>query len=121
MPNRACLFTKFHNKYNCKTTKHLLGKGTVMAHTINNKSAAASVFAYKVVMFFEKIGDLMAKRKLARDTYKSLHQLTDRELNDIGISRGDIRSISEDKWHENSLRDTYPHSVPSNPNLRGSV
>tara|TARA_R110000764_G_scaffold177035_3_gene263284 strand:- start:11736 stop:12014 length:279 start_codon:yes stop_codon:yes gene_type:complete len=92
-----------------------------MAHIINNKSAAASVFAYKVVMFFENLFVAMEKRKIARETYKSLHMLTNRELNDIGISRGDIRSISEDKWHENSLRDTYPHNVPSNPNLRGSV
>ena len=89
-----------------------------MAHTINNKSAAASVFAYKVVTFFDRLGEAMAKRKVARDTYKSLHQLTDRELNDIGISRGDIRSIANDTWHENSLRDTYPHK---NPNLRGFV
>jgi hypothetical protein len=47
--------------------------------------------------------------------------LTNRELNDIGISRGVIRSISEDKGHENNLRDARADNVPSNPNLRGSV
>jgi uncharacterized protein YjiS (DUF1127 family) len=95
-----------------------------MAHTLftpNSESNGLSIAAYKVVTFFDRLGEAMAKRKVARDTYKSLQKLTDRELNDIGISRGDIRSISEDKWHENNLRDTYPHNVRSNPNLRGSV
>ena len=90
-------------------------------HNISTQSSILAIAAYKVVVLFDNLLVSMAKRKVARETYKSLHMLTNRELNDIGISRGDIRSISEDKWHENNLRDTYPHNVPSNPNLRGSV
>jgi uncharacterized protein YjiS (DUF1127 family) len=76
-----------------------------------------SVAAYKVVMFFEKIGAALAKRREARATFKTLHKLTDRELNDIGISRGDIRSIANDTWEENNRRD----NVRMNPNLKGFV
>jgi len=76
-----------------------------------------SVAAYKVVMFFETRSAAYAKWKEQRETFKSLHKLTDRELNDIGISRGDIRSIANDTWEENQRRD----NVRMNPNLRGFV
>ena len=95
-----------------------------MAHTffnINNNSSMLSVWAYRFVTFIEGISQSMAKAKDRRQTFKTLHALTDIELNDIGISRGDIRSIANDTFHENNLRDTYPHNVRSNPNLRGSV
>ena len=42
--------------------------------------------------------------KIARQAMKELHKLSDRELNDIGISRGDIYSVvhgSEDMIREN--------------------
>ena len=91
-----------------------------MAHTLNNESSAASVFAYKVVVFFEKFGAAMAKRREARATFKSLQGLTDRELNDIGISRGDIRSIANDTWEDNRKRDTLPYAS-TNSNLKGFV
>jgi uncharacterized protein YjiS (DUF1127 family) len=94
-----------------------------MAHTLHNNSSVASVFAYKVVTFFERLGAALAKRKEARQTFKTLHALTDRELSDIGISRGDIRSISNDTWEDNRRRDLTPYGKPVsvNPNLRGSV
>jgi uncharacterized protein YjiS (DUF1127 family) len=52
-------------------------------------------------MFFENRSAAYAKWKEQRETFKSLHKLTDRELADIGINRGDIRSISNDTWNEN--------------------
>jgi|TARA_B110000977_G_C10800295_1_gene386028 uncharacterized protein YjiS (DUF1127 family) len=87
-------------------------------HNISTQSSILAIAAYKVVLFFDNRLAAIAKWKEQRETFKSLHKLTDRELNDIGISRGDIRSIANDTWHENSLRDTYPHK---NPNLRGFV
>ena len=47
-------------------------------------------------------------------TYKELSKLTDFELNDIGICRGDIRNIARgDK--------TIIRGIEVNENLRGSV
>ena len=95
-----------------------------MAHTLNNNSSSvASVFAYKAVTFFERLGAALAKRKEARETFKSLQRLTNRELSDIGISRGDIRSIANDTWADNRKRDMTPYGRPVsvNPNLEGSV
>jgi len=93
-----------------------------MAHTLNSNSSAASVFAYRVVVFFERLGQKLAQRKARRDTFRTLQRLTDYELADIGISRGDIRSISNDTWEDNRKRDSQPYIRTSvNPNLEGSV
>ena len=86
-------------------------------NNISSQSSILAVAAYKVVMFFENRSAAIAKWKEQRETFKSLHKLTDRELNDIGISRGDIRSIANDTWEENQRRD----NVRMNPNLRGFV
>ena len=58
---------------------------------------------------------LRAERKASyKQTYKELSKLTDFELNDIGICRGDIRNIARgDK--------TIIRGIEVNENLRGSV
>jgi len=89
-----------------------------MAHTLNSDSSVISVFVYKVVRFFDNTLAEMAKRKEQRETFKALQSLSNRELNDIGISRGDIRSVANNTWHDNCKRD---NTVRSNPNLRGFV
>lgn len=43
---------------------------------------------------YEEAKNLMIQRDSARKAYKELSALTDRELNDIGITRGDIRRIA---------------------------
>ena len=94
-----------------------------MAHTffnVTNNSSMLSVAAYRLVTFIESLAARIAKAKDRRQTFNTLHKLTDRELNDIGISRGDIRSIANDTWEDNRKRDTMPY-VRVNPNLRGSV
>jgi uncharacterized protein YjiS (DUF1127 family) len=50
---------------------------------------------------FNNIISSIARWKNQRETFNSLHKLTDSELADIGINRGDIRSISNDTWNEN--------------------
>jgi uncharacterized protein YjiS (DUF1127 family) len=58
---------------------------------------------------------LRAERKASyKLTYKELSKLTDFELNDIGICRGDIRNIA--------LADTtIKRGIEVNENLKGSV
>ena len=50
----------------------------------------------------------LKRRKIYNATVKELSRLTDAELNDIGLNRGDIRSIAR-------------ADVDMNPNLRGWV
>ena len=69
----------------------------------------------------EGFSDLRRSMKLRAErrasyklTYKELSNLTDFELNDIGICRGDIRNIARgDK--------TIVRGIEVNENLRGSV
>jgi uncharacterized protein YjiS (DUF1127 family) len=58
---------------------------------------------------------LRAERKASyKKTYKELSRLTDFELNDIGICRGDIRNIARGDR-------TIVRGIEVNENLRGSV
>jgi uncharacterized protein YjiS (DUF1127 family) len=58
---------------------------------------------------------LRAERKAAYNrTYKELSKLTDFELNDIGICRGDIRNIARGDR-------TIVRGIEVNENLKGSV
>jgi uncharacterized protein YjiS (DUF1127 family) len=58
---------------------------------------------------------LRAERKAAYNrTYKELSKLTDFELNDIGICRGDIKNIARGDR-------TIVRGIEVNENLKGSV
>ncbi len=58
---------------------------------------------------------LRAERKSAYNrTYKELSKLTDFELNDIGICRGDIKNIARGDR-------TIVRGIEVNENLKGSV
>ena len=61
-----------------------------------------SSFVYRVIVNLDR-------RSKINDTIKELSKLSNRELNDIGISRGEIRHIAEE---------SFP---PVNKNLKGWV
>ena len=61
-----------------------------------------SSFVYRVVSNLDR-------RRKVNDTIKELSKLSNKELNDIGISRGEIRIIAEE---------SFP---PVNKNLKGWV
>lgn len=61
--------------------------------------------------YFESIAIKLKKASIARKTYRELNGLSNAELKDIGINRGDIRAISQDVFYNN-----YPIS---NRNLKG--
>ena len=66
----------------------------------------------KLKNFLQKINS----QRMARVTEKALYKLSDRELNDIGIARGDIYSLARgDKTLKKS------NSVEVNPNLKGWI
>ena len=55
--------------------------------------------------------------KAIRETENELRKLTDAELNDIGIARGDIYSIAR---QDMDMKQSHL-IAPFNPNLRGFV
>ena len=73
--------------------------------------------------FLRKIVSNWRKDSQVRQTIRELRALTDAELNDIGIGRGDIRSIARgDSDMKLSSRIVYDDKVlPVNANMKGWV
>ena len=67
--------------------------------------------------FFEKLINDYQEAKAIRQTENELRKLSDKELNDIGIARGDIYSIAR---QDADLKRANVNA-PFNPNLRGFV
>jgi len=67
--------------------------------------------------FFKKLINNYQMAKAIRETENELRKLTDAELNDIGISRGDIYSIAR---QDMDMKKSHL-IAPFNPNLKGFV
>lgn len=64
-----------------------------------------------IYSFIKELAVKFKARKLAKETVNELSRLSDRELNDMGISRGEIRGIAEQHYNE----------MVANANLKGWV
>lgn len=71
-----------------------------------------------VANWIKKINAKLAHRKAVRQAVKDLSALTDYELNDIGISRGDIRAVANG---DRSFKRGLEVRTDSNTNLKGWV
>lgn len=73
--------------------------------------------------FLRKIVNNWRHDKQVRQTIRELRALTDAELNDIGIGRGDIVSVARgDSDMKLSSRIVYDNNVlPVNANMKGWV
>lgn len=58
-------------------------------------------FAYKIIHWFDELFIEIRKAKRAAETIKELNRLSDSELKDIGINRGDIHSIAMESYYDN--------------------
>jgi uncharacterized protein YjiS (DUF1127 family) len=67
----------------------------------------------RVAKFFVDLNEKRIQRKEINNTIKELSALSDRELNDMGLARGDIWSVAHG---DESYKDRGV-----NPNLRGWV
>lgn len=71
-----------------------------------------------VANWIKKINAKLAHRKAVRQAVKDLSALTDYELNDIGISRGDIRAVANG---DITMKRGIQVYTDSNTNLKGWV
>jgi uncharacterized protein YjiS (DUF1127 family) len=67
--------------------------------------------------FLTKLINDYQEAKAIRQTENELRKLTDKELNDIGIARGDIYSVAR----QDADLKRADVNAPFNPNLRGFV
>lgn len=77
--------------------------------------AADTIGLSGVAAWFKRLNAKLAHRAKVNSTIKELSKLSDRELHDIGISRGDIWSIAHEAYLDNQDKVEY------NRNLRGWV
>ena len=68
--------------------------------------------------WFKKLHAKHKERAMIKRTIKELSRLSDRELNDMGLARGDIWSVAHG---DNSFRDRGVYGVYTNKNLGGWV
>lgn len=66
-----------------------------------------------IAQFFVNLNEKRIQRKLINKTIKELSALSDRELNDMGLTRGDIYSVAHGTADIKAVRE--------NANLRGWV
>jgi uncharacterized protein YjiS (DUF1127 family) len=67
--------------------------------------------------WFKNLANELQRRRNIKDTIKQLSALTNHELNDIGIARGDIWHIA----HQSYPKALRGEAVETNRNLRGWV
>ena len=70
--------------------------------------------------WFKNLNQKLKQRRLERQTYNELSSLSDRDLQDLGISRTDIRSISNGNFYRDEM-EYYKSKVEVNQNLKGWV
>jgi uncharacterized protein YjiS (DUF1127 family) len=84
-----------------------------MSHTLQNTKTFFDIsFVFNA---FSRFARNCQRRKHANKTIRELSALSNRELSDMGISRGDIYSIAYDTFHGE-----YP-DTKANRNLKGWV
>jgi uncharacterized protein YjiS (DUF1127 family) len=76
--------------------------------------AADTIGLHSIAEWFKRQNAKLEQARRVRSTIKELSKLTDRELNDIGIARGDIYAIA----HEDP---SYKRFAETNKNLEGWV
>ena len=80
--------------------------------------ATANVFGMtSLANWFKNLANELQRRRNIRETIKTLSALSNHELNDIGIARGDIWHIANTSYPK-ALRG---EAVEANRNLRGWV
>ena len=70
-----------------------------------------------IANYFKNLGAELRRRRNIKETYKALSALSNHELNDIGVARGDIWHIANTSYPK-ALRG---EAVEANNNLRGWV
>jgi len=88
-----------------------------MAHALQTTSVIFKL-PTSITKFFALVKVKLAERAKRMQSYRELNALSDRELNDIGLCRGDIHNVVNDNFYKDSIRiaETQP-----NKNMKGWV
>ena len=93
-----------------------------MSHTLQSQSLykfiTLSIVIEKIKALFVALDKFMYKRALRRQSYREISSLSNRELKDIGLCRGDIMAVVNDQFYGDSIREKET-TAEINKNLKG--
>ena len=72
-----------------------------MTHLLKSLSFI-SEYIYSIISWFDELAYTIERSKNVADTIKQLNRLSDSELKDIGISRGEIYDIAHKAYTKDS-------------------
>ncbi|UNC13288.1 DUF1127 domain-containing protein [Acidiphilium multivorum] len=75
-----------HNKHSLPVANSMVAHAAAI-------DAALADSARRAANSFARVSAWFAERRAAREAYRELQSLSDRELADLGISRADIRAV----------------------------
>jgi uncharacterized protein YjiS (DUF1127 family) len=75
----------------------------------------------KIRAFVANVKSSLEYRSSVNQTIKELHELTDKELWDIGITRGEIYDIATSSYTKPKKVKADDYRVTTNDNLKGFV
>jgi uncharacterized protein YjiS (DUF1127 family) len=78
----------------CKIQQHIKRKTAMAAFDTTRTAPLGAITTYSFIRFLSNISNSVIAWNDARVTRNSLGKLSDRELDDIGLTRGDIADIA---------------------------
>ncbi len=60
----------------------------------NRAVPLGAVTLFRITSLFEKVGDVLRARQQARATIRQLSALSDQNLQDVGVERGEIEDVA---------------------------
>ena len=95
-----------------------------MAHTLQSSPSILTSVKYKIIKLVSAANEYLAKRAKRKQSIKELSALSNRELNDIGLCRGDIWNVVNDNFYAESIRSRVDREMKilgPNNNIKGDT
>ena len=92
-----------------------------MAHTLQSSPLILTSVKYKIIKLVSAANEYLAKRAKRKQSIKELSALSNRELNDIGLCRGDIWNVVNDNFYADSIRNREMKILGPNNNIKGDA
>ena len=95
-----------------------------MAHTLQSSPLILTSVKYKIIKLVSAANEYLAKRAKRKQSIKELSALSNRELNDIGLCRGDIWNVVNDNFYAESIRSRVDREMKilgPNNNIKGDA
>ena len=95
-----------------------------MAHTLQSDHSILTSVKDKTIKLVSAANEYLAHRAKRKQSIKELSALSNRELNDIGLCRGDIWNVVNDNFYAESIRtrvDSEMKILGPNNNIKGDT